>query len=260
MFRPVKTRKVYEEIVEQIKKLIVDGKLQPGDKLLSERELSEKLSVSRASVREAFSALEMMGVIAIRPGEGSFVKQVSYEGMLEPLSFLLQVELDDVMQLLEVRKILEVETAALAALRATGEDIENLQRALNGMVDEIRMGEIGDMADTDFHCAVTKAANNPVLVRVMNTISDLMSNTFKSSRQKLFLVENMPSMLYNSHYGVYEAIADRNPSLARLRMRDHLSMVEDAMRELKSGGVTSLKNFRDVPPEHKIRKDFGFPS
>jgi len=87
MFRPVKTKKVYEEIVEQIKKLIVDGKLQPGDKLLSERELSEKLNVSRASVREAFSALEIMGVISIRPGEGSFVQQVSYGGCLNRFLF-----------------------------------------------------------------------------------------------------------------------------------------------------------------------------
>ena len=118
MFKPVKIKKIYEEVIEQVKKLIIDGKLQPGDKLLSERELAEKLGVSRASVREAFSALEMMGIITIRPGEGSFVRQVSYEEMLEPLSFLLQVDIDNVMQLLEVRKILEVEVATLAATRA----------------------------------------------------------------------------------------------------------------------------------------------
>lgn len=84
--------------------------------------------MSRASIREAFSALEMMGVITIRPGEGSFVRQVSYEGMLEPLSFLLQVDIDNVMQLLEVRKILEVEVAILAATRATAEDVEAIKR------------------------------------------------------------------------------------------------------------------------------------
>lgn len=260
MFRPVKTKKVYEEIVEQIKKLIVDGKLQPGDKLLSERELSDKLNVSRASVREAFSALEMMGIITIRPGEGSFVRQVSYEGMLEPLSFILQVEIDDIMQLLEVRKILEVETAALAAMRATPEDLDDIQRSLASMVEEVRKGEIGDVADSLFHFAIAKAANNPILIKVMNTISDLMSNTFRSSRQKLFLVENMPTVLYNSHCGVYEAIASRNPNLARIRMREHLTMVEEAMRTLKNGGISSLKKFKDIPQEHKIRNDFGFPS
>jgi GntR family transcriptional repressor for pyruvate dehydrogenase complex len=251
---------LYEEIIGQIKKLIVDGKLQPGDKLLSERELSEKLTVSRASVREAFSALEMMGIIAIRPGEGSFVRQVSFEGMLEPLSFILQMDIDDIMQLLEVRKILEVETAALAALRATPADLEDIHKSLVSMMEELRQGEIGDIADASFHFAIAKAANNPILIKVMNTISDLMNKSFRSSRQKLFLIENMPAVLYNAHAEIYEAICDHNPSLARLRMREHLTMVEDAMRELRDGGISSLKNFREIPPENKIRKDFGFPS
>jgi GntR family transcriptional repressor for pyruvate dehydrogenase complex len=222
--------------------------------------LSEKLNVSRASVREAFSALEMMGVISIRPGEGSFVKQVSFEGMLEPLSFLLQVGIDDIMQLLEVRKILEVETAGLAAIRVTPENLEALQRAINNMLEEVRQGEIGDTADADFHFAVAAAANNPILITVMNTISDLMRNTFRTSRQKLFIVDNMPMVLYNAHVGIYEAIASKNANLARIRMRDHLTMVEEAMRTIKSGGINSLKKFRDISPEHKIRDDFGFPS
>lgn len=260
MFRPVKTKKVYEEIIGQIKKLIVDGKLQPGDKLLSERELSEKLNVSRASVREAFSALEMMGIIAIRPGEGSFVRQVSFEGMLEPLSFILQMEIDDIMHLLEVRKILEVETAALAALRASPADLEDIRRSLVSMMEELRKGEIGDTADASFHFSIAKAANNPILIRVMNTISDLMNSSFRASRQKLFLIENMPAVLYNAHNEIYEAICDHNSNLARLRMREHLTMVEDAMRELRNGGINSLKNFREIPPENRISKDFGFPS
>lgn len=242
MFRPVKTKKIYEEIVEQVKKLIVDGKLQPGDKLLSERELSEKLNVSRASVREALSALEMMGIIAIRPGEGSFVRQVSYEGMIEPLSFLLQVEIDDIMQLLEVRKILEVETAALAAARAKPDDIQEMRRALTGMMEEVGAGEIGDRSDAAFHFAVAQAANNPILIKVMYTISDLMTNTFRASRQKLFLVEDMPQFVYQAHQAIFEAIASRNPTEARRRMSAHLSVVEEAMKRLKHGSIKSIKD------------------
>jgi GntR family transcriptional regulator, transcriptional repressor for pyruvate dehydrogenase complex len=211
-------------------------------------------------VREAFSALEMMGIIAIRPGEGSFVRQVSFEGMLEPLSFILQMEIQDIMHLLEVRKILELETAALAAIRATSEDVEDIHKALIEMSEEVRRGGIGDAADARFHFAGAKAANNPVLIKVMNTMSDLMNTSFRSSRQKLFLVENMPAKLYNSHFDVYEAIVARNPNQARIKMREHLIMVEEAMRVLRDGGINSLKNFRDIPPEHKIGKDFGFPS
>lgn len=260
MFKPVKTTKIYEEIIQQIKKLIVDGKLQPGDKLLSERELSEKMTVSRASVREAFSALEMMGIIEIRPGEGSFVRRISYEGMLEPLSFLLQVEIDDILQLLEVRKILEIEIAALAAVRASRDDVEELARIMAVMKDQIGTGEIGDVSDAAFHFTIARASGNAILVRVMNSISDLMTNTFKTARQKLFLVEDMPEILYQSHEQIYSAIAGHNPQQARRHMRDHLILVEDVMMSLKTGDMNSVKKMKRIGPEHEITKDFGFPS
>lgn len=257
MFRPVKTKKVYEEIIEQIKKLIVDGKLQPGDKLLSERELSEKLNVSRASVREAFSALEIMGIITIRQGEGSFVRQVSFEGMLEPLTFLLQVEIDDIIQLLEVRKILEVEMAALAAVRATDDDLAEIRRAATDMLSEINRGNPGDVADAQFHFTLAKATHNPILVTVMTTISDLMNTTFRNSRQKLFLIEDMPGMLYNSHLHIYEAVAGKNAALARERMQAHLSLVEGEMLRLKQGTAALRKN---LPAGCARPKDLGLSS
>ena len=260
MFKPVKTKKIYEEVIEQVKKLIIDGKLQPGDKLLSERELAEKLGVSRASIREAFSALEMMGVITIRPGEGSFVRQVSYEGMLEPLSFLLQVDIDNEMQLLEVRKILEVEVAILAATRATAEDVEAIKKALNTMVDEVNSGEVGDIADAEFHFAVVKAAHNPILITLINTISDLMANTVRFSRRKIFMVENMPTMLYDSHCLIFQAIIDRQPQKAGRLMHEHLTMVENIMLQLKNGEVTELVKFNEISLDHEIKIDCGFPS
>lgn len=260
MFKPVKIKKIYEEVIEQIKKLIIDGKLQPGDKLMSERELAETLGVSRASVREAFSALEMMGIITIRPGEGSFVRQASYEGMLEPLSFLLQIDIDNVMQLLEVRKILEVEIAALAAVRATKEDIEDIRRALNKMVDEVNAGEIGDVADAEFHFAVVKAAHNPILVTLINTISDLMAKTVRFSRRQIFLVENMPNALYDSHCLIFQAIVDGKSQQARSLMHEHLTMVEKVMLQLKQGEVKELTKIKEFSLDHRIKIDCGFPS
>ncbi len=260
MFKPVKTKKIYEEIVEQIKQLIVDGKLQPGDKISSERELAETLGVSRASIREAFSALEMMGVITIKPGEGSFVREVSYEGMLEPLSFLLHADLDNMMQLLEVRKILEVEIADLAAQRATPEDIENIRLALNRMVEEVNAGEIGDLADADFHYAVVKASHNPILLKLINTISDLMNSTFRFSRQKLFMSSNMPKILHDSHCLIFQAIADKNPQKARTLMSKHLTMVELNMQKLKKDTAAPLVPIEEKKIENDLKLDCGFPS
>lgn len=260
MFKPVKTKKVYEEVIEQIKQLIVIGELQPGDKLLSERELSEKLNVSRASIREAFSALEIMGIITIRPGEGSFVRQVSFEGMLEPLSFLLHVNIDDAINLLEVRKTLEVEIAALAATRATPEDIEDMRKALDRMIDEVNDGEVGDKADAEFHFSVLKAAHNPILIKLMGAVSDLMNSTYRFSRQKIFMEHNMQKILYDSHCSIFQAIEHKKPNLARKMMGKHLTMVEESLGQLKRGGVTSLTKNQNNSLHNNIKADFGFPS
>lgn len=262
MFKPVKTKKVYEEVIGQIKQLIIDGKLQPGDKLLSERELSDKFAVSRASIREAFSALEMMRIIEIRPGEGSFVRPVSYEGVLGSLALFVQVDVNDVMNLLEVRKILEIEIASLAAQRASEEDIEEMRKALQRMVDEVTSGEIGDAADADFHFALLKAAHNPILIQVMGAVSELMTNTLKFLRQKLFMQGDMPKQLHNSHCTIFEAILQKKPQLARILMWEHLSMVEQVLVELQRDGQTSLNKeaFAKLPTDNKIKIDCGFPS
>lgn len=242
MFSPVKTKKVYEVIIEQIKALIIEKKLQPGDKLPAERELSEQFSVSRASVREAFSALEMMGIITILPGEGSFVRQVSVEGLFEPLNFFLQVEIEDIMKLLEVRKILEVEIVKLAAVRATAEDIAEMEKALGEMRGAMETNDIGDVADAQFHYAIVCAAHNPILNTLMNAISGLMAQTYRSSRQKLYLMAEMPESLYSGHLSIFQAIVRKDPHLAAQKMKEHLILVEKGILSLMQNGNTSKSN------------------
>src|SRR3546814_2822984 len=116
----MKTKKVNEEIVHQIKRSIQEGKLKPGEKMPSGRELAEQFNASRASVREALSAMEMMGIISIHPGEGSYVRHLPSNSMLETLAASVQTESVDIFHLLEMRKIIESEIAALAALREIG--------------------------------------------------------------------------------------------------------------------------------------------
>ncbi len=242
MFSPVKTKKVYEVIIEQIKDLIIEKKLQPGDKLPAERELSEQFSVSRASVREAFSALEMMGIITILPGEGSFVRQVSVEGLFEPLNFFLQVEIEDIMKLLEVRKILEVEIVKLAAVRAAAEDIAEMEKALDEMRAAMETNDIGDVADAQFHYAIVCAAHNPILNTLMNAISGLMAQTYRSSRQKLYLMAEMPESLYSGHLSIFQAIVQKDPNLAAQKMKEHLILVEQGILSLMQNGNVSENN------------------
>ncbi|MFZ5754542.1 MAG: FadR/GntR family transcriptional regulator [Bacillota bacterium] len=230
-FKPIKTKKIYEEIVEQIRHLINSGNLAPGDKLLSERELSEQLKVSRASVREALSALEIMGLIEVRPGEGTFIRQTTVDSIIGPLALILSIEKDTVMELLEVRKILEVETAGLAAERGTPEEIEIMGESLKQMKLDLEQNKLGEEADHKFHFAIAVAAHNSILLRLMNTISDTMKQSLRTSRQRLYLTPGTPERLYKEHKGIYDAIAASNPRLARERMYDHLLGVEKQMME-----------------------------
>lgn len=234
MFKPVKTKKIYEEIIEQVKLLITAGRLQPGDKLLSERDLAEKLKVSRASVREAFSALEIMGIIKIKPGEGSFVRQASFDKLIDPLTLALQLEPDDMFELLEVRKILEVAAAGMAAHRATKEDLDAMAKALALMQQDVQKGELGDTADADFHYAVVYATHNAILLRVMNTIQDMMVANLRSSRQRLFNSPGMPQILLGMHQNIYQTISDGDAKMARHYMQQHLSMVAKEMSRYRN--------------------------
>ncbi|WP_240986846.1 FadR/GntR family transcriptional regulator [Acididesulfobacillus acetoxydans] len=225
--KPIKTRKIYEEIAEQLRKLVAGGKLKPGDRLPSERELAERLQVSRASVREALSALEMMGLVEVRSGEGTYVRHVNMDSVVAPLAWVLALEKDTVEQLMEVRKILETQAVRLAAERAEEPEIREMSEALEIMRQDLETGELGEVADHRFHFAVTQATHNQILVRIMNSISDTMHQTLKISRRKMFSSKSMLEKLYHEHAGILEAVRERDAAKASQRMLDHLIGVEN---------------------------------
>lgn len=227
--KPIKTKKIYEEIIEQIRVLVVKGDLKAGDRLPSERDLAVRLNVSRASVREALSALEMMGLVEIRSGEGTFIQKVNLDSVMTPLTWVLSMEKDTVLELLEVRKMLEGQTVALAAKRAVSEDLRELEDALKAMLEDLQTGQIGEQADLRFHYAVAKASKNKILLRLMNAISDTMHQTLKASRVRLYEEQVTPERLYKEHVHILEAIIERKDDEARQFMLEHLAGVEERL-------------------------------
>src|SRR4029453_12712716 len=119
---PIKSTRIYEEIVRQVKAMIAEGRLKGGDRLPPERDLAEKFVVSRTSVREALRALESLGLIEIRPGEGTFVREMSVEWLVEPLALVMASQREAIGELFEARRVLEPAIAALAAGRATPDE------------------------------------------------------------------------------------------------------------------------------------------
>jgi GntR family transcriptional repressor for pyruvate dehydrogenase complex len=225
--KPIKTRKIYEQIVDQIKGLISKGNLHPGDKLLSERELTEHLKVSRASVREALRSLEIMGLLEIKPGEGTFIRQVDINTIIEPLALIFLLEQDKARELLEVRKGLEVEAAGLAAERAEKPDLQAAQDALTEMENDIRNNDPGEAADLKFHFAIAEASHNTILIRLMNTVHDSMRQTLRTTRQ-LWMANTVgtPERLFEEHRAIYLAIQNKDKKVSRQLMYDHLIKVE----------------------------------
>jgi len=229
ILKPIKTRKIYEQIVDQIGQLVAHGQLKPGDRLPSERELVEQFQVSRASIREAISALEMMGLIEVRSGEGTYIRQVNIESVVAPLAWMLFIEKDTDLELYEARKILEVQAAGLAAERAQEDEISEMYEALEIMRRDLELQHLGEDADHHFHYAIARATHNKILFRLMNTLSDTMRKALKSSRSKLYEHKDTPQKLYNEHYSIYEAIKNHDVTKAQKLMLEHLIGVENQL-------------------------------
>jgi len=226
--KPIKTKKIYEEIVEQIKQLILDGHIKPGDKLPSERHLVESFKVSRASIREALSALEMMGLIEVRTGEGAYFRQLQADSMAVSLTWALSMEKGSVLELLEVRRMMEVQAVGYAAERATAEELNELEAILNSMqLNLYNSGTLSEKADHSFHYHIARATHNKIIIRLMDTISDHLQHLIRASRSKLYEGKYTPELLYDEHVRILSALKDRNAEEARKQMTIHLSGVEE---------------------------------
>lgn len=232
-FMPVKVKRAVETIIDQIKGLILSGQLKPGDKLLTERELAEHLQVSRASVREALSALNMAGILEIKHGEGIFLKKADANAILEPLAMIILLERDKIKNLLEVRKALEVESAGLAAERHRPDHLEKMKKALEEMEEDLVTGNTGEQADLGFHFAIAESTANPLLIMLMNTIHDAMNQTLRATR-KLWMssTSGTTRRLFEEHQEIYNTICAGDKEKAREIMYQHLHKVESELEKM----------------------------
>src|SRR5262245_22362242 len=178
---PVKSIRIYEDIVRQVKALIADGRLTSGDRLPPERELAERFRVSRTSVREALRSLQSRGLIEIRAGEGAFVRDISVEALIEPLALVILPHREAVGELFEARRLLEPAIAALAARRATREELGEMERILDDQAKEVSMGRTGVVQDTALHAAIANSAHNRAITRLVRAIIDLLSQSREES-------------------------------------------------------------------------------
>ena len=219
---PVKSTRIYEEIVRQIKGMIAEGRLKSGDQLPPERDLAEKFLVSRTSVREALRALESVGLIEIRPGEGTFVREVSVEALVEPLALVLLAQREMIGELFEARRLLEPVIAGLAARRATREEVQEMERILDEQAKEIAAGNTGLAQDAAFHAAIATAAHNRAITRIVHAVMDLLAQ----SREEAISTPGRPTRSHEDHRRVLDAIRGGDATAAERAMQDHVVAVE----------------------------------
>src|SRR3989449_9053225 len=154
MYTPIQPSKVYEQIAEQIETLILSGELRNGDRLPTEREMAEQFQASRTAVREAMKALAQKGLVDMRPGRGTIVIDGTSQAMRHSLGLMMMVgQAGNSANLVEVREIIEPGIAALAAVRATEEEIAGMRKAVEVMDTHIHEADAYIAADNDFHRA-----------------------------------------------------------------------------------------------------------
>jgi DNA-binding FadR family transcriptional regulator len=234
--------RIYRQIADQLHKLIENGEFPPGSRLPPERELARQLQVSRASVREALIALEVIGLVDVKVGNGVIVKAQTPDARQEPvmaqagrdqwgdvdnelgISLDLNAELPP-FSLLQTRLLIEPETAALAARHASHEELAGIRSAWEQNCRDNRAGSVTHPGDRLFHIRIARASGNPTLAFI---ISHLLGHRYGSMFRMLqhhYTPQDMPHRSEREHRAILEALEARDVRAARQAMKAHLTQV-----------------------------------
>lgn len=224
VFKEIFPIRLYESVIEQIMDLIKSNELKPGDKLPTERELAEKFSISRGSLREAFRVLESKGLIKSKPGGGRFIREIRKNGQTNTANIISSLEKSSILELLEAREMFEIKIVKLAVQRASAEEIELIEKALNKMNEEEELKEDEKTeSDTEFHLAIARASHNFVFVNIIKLHLDLLRDT----RGKTLQIPGRREELWREHQAILQAIKERDSIKAGEAMLKHLRNVRE---------------------------------
>jgi len=213
---------VHNVIISKIRDLINHKNLEPGDKLPSERTLSEKFDVTRSNVREAIQKLEFYGLLKSIPQSGTFVANIGVTAMNGMIEDIIRLENPDFKSLVETRILLELKTVRLAALRRSNEDLIYLKEKLDAYREKALNGEDAVEEDLLFHLAIAKASGNSTMNTFMLTITPEIITNFEKYH---VCDKNQVVTGIKEHEDIYEAIKLQDPKLAKAKMKVHFSIL-----------------------------------
>ncbi len=228
--KAIEKKRVSDEVFEQMKDQIVSGEWSPGSKIPGELELVDLFEVSRVSVREAIHRLVGMGVLIIKRGEGTFVSEIIPSDYFDTLLPILTIERPNVLEMLEFRNIIEVESARLVSKRADEHDIERMTNIIKKMEDSQGDKQLFSAQDLNFHYAMAIATHNNVIIKVNAILSDML----KKSMEEIVGLTGYEGGIYY-HKKILEAIKSKDDKLSAELMKEH---IDSTMSKVKKVLVT----------------------
>jgi DNA-binding FadR family transcriptional regulator len=221
-----------DSAIERIKEMIISGELRPGDRLPKEAELAARLGLSRNSLREAVKALSVIRVLDVRQGDGTYVSSLQPQALLDTVAFVLDFHRDDsVLDILQVRRILEPAATAMAARVMSDKDIADLRRLLESTGADADLDEI-IAADLSFHSRIAASSGNPVLASLIESLS---APTLRARVWRGLTQEGAATRTHEQHEAILEALATRQPEVAAAWASVHIAGVEDWLRRTLTG-------------------------
>ena len=232
-FTPVQPAKLSTAVTRQIEKLILRGILRPGERLPSERELSERLGVSRPSLRDAVAELQEKGLLTTKAGAGIYVANVLGSAFSDALVNLFANHREAVADYVSFRKDLEGLAAERAARHASDTDLRVVQTIFDKMEAAHQKRDPSDEArlDADFHLSIIEASHNVVMLHMMRSMYQLLQQGVFYNRQTMFKQRTTREMLLDQHRAINDALQNRDPAGARAAVEAHLSYVAQSLRD-----------------------------
>lgn len=229
--KPLEKFVLIDQIIEKIEKLITNGDLKPGDFMPGERILSEKLGVSRTSLRQALKALNVMGVLEILPGKRTYIKESFSDILINPFRFIKAVHSIKIKELFEARCVLEEGFVQMAAKKAKSNDISQINSYIDDAEKNIDNKDAFVYSEFKFHQCIFETADNKVLTAVMNSLNELLLVLEKY--EKDYLCKSDRTFSLQQHKEIYKAIKEKDPEKARVAMHIHLDTMESRLKKME---------------------------
>lgn len=241
---PIKRKKIHTMILGELVNFIRSQNLQSGDQFPPERKLAEMMGVSRTVIREACSILQWLGVVESRQGSGIRFKKLPDGDLISPTNILLFSEHEELLELFEVRILLEKEGVALAAKRRTQEDLAQMKIWLEESKVQVKSGHFGTEGLFQFHRGMILASHNKLLVKIYDAISSALREAMEFSHGYTVTVEGEPARVIHEHGSILSYIRNGNSEKARRGIMEHLEHSRERILKRISRQEKDLASFR----------------